>query len=277
VATLLAVADAHRILGDSARATEGYREALLLDADLLAAHIGLALLRMPGDDYRTWMARLQEGMRPETYLEIGVDRGATLSLAQPPTRAIGIDPEPNVAFPFHTETHLFTETSDAFFARQEIVGPRARRPIGLAFVDGLHTFEQSLRDFINLEPLCAPNSAIVFHDTLPLDEITQDRERKTIFWTGDVWKTVLALIAYRPDLVILTIPTPPTGLTLVTGLDPTSSVLADAYDEAVRRFVNLPLPERGEGTDAMFNVVPNDWDVVSARLRDVGIFRADGS
>src|SRR5450631_1084438 len=47
--------------------------------------------------------------------------------------------------------------------------------------------------------------------------LAQTRARDTDFHTGDVWKTVLCLKHYRPDLDVFTIATPPTGLTVVTG------------------------------------------------------------
>ena len=78
------------------------------------------------------------------------------------------------------------------------------------------------------------------HDTAPLDEPTQSRALNTSFHTGDVWKTVLCLKHYRPDLAIVTLPAAPTGLTLVRNLDPTSTVLADRYDEAVKAFIDTP-------------------------------------
>jgi hypothetical protein len=210
-------------------------------------------------------------MRPETYVEIGVSMGKTLALARPPTCAIGVDPEATLTFALHTETHVFSETSDDFFAAGKIAGVLAGRPIKLAFIDGLHTFEQSLRDFMNLEPYCGPGSVILLHDTVPLDEATQQRERVTTFWTGDVWKTVLALKHFRPDLNIFTIATPPTGLTVVTNLDPTSHMLVNTYEAAIRLFINQPLPEVREQLEASLNVVPNDWNVVSACLGAPGI------
>ena len=112
------------------------------------------------------------------------------------------------------------------------------RPLALAFIDGLHVFQQSLKDFMHVETLCGPRSVVLIHDTVPLDEPTQRPDRQRKFYTGDVWKTVLCLKHYRPDLDIFTIATPPTGLTVVTGLDPTSRVLTDRYEEAVARFID---------------------------------------
>ena len=210
-------------------------------------------------------------LRPETYVEIGIETGSTLALARPPTRVFGVDLEPSVTCRLKTETHIFTETSDAFFANRRLERPLAGRPVRLGFINGLHTFEECLRDFINLEAWCDPMSVILLHDTLPLDEPTQRRKRETLFWTGDVWKTVLALKHYRPDLDIFTISTAPTGLTVVTGLDPTSCVLAEVISEAVRRFIDLPFSAVEHGLDEACNVVPNDWQTVAARLHRRGV------
>ena len=267
-----ALGDAYRLLGDNERAAAEFRSALTFQADLVAAHIGLARLRMPGPDYEAWLDRLHAALRPETYLEIGVFLGATLALPRPPTRVFAVDPEPSVRPRLKTETHIFAETSDAFFAARRLEGALAGRPLKLAFIDGLHVFEQCLRDFMSVEAWCDPTSAIVLHDMVPLDEPTQRRTQETQFWTGDVWKALLALKHYRPDLDIFTIPAAPTGLTVVTGLDPSSRVLVDGYEEAVRRFIGLPFAEVEGRLDDACNIVPNDWDGVVARLKTRAVF-----
>src|SRR5262249_57927405 len=114
----------------------------VMEAALLEAHLRLARLRMPGDDYLAWLDRFHEALRPETYLEIGVARGLTLGRARPPTRAIGIDPAPMVTHPLRAETRIFAETSDEFFGLRRLPGLLAGRPLGLAFIDGLHLFAQ---------------------------------------------------------------------------------------------------------------------------------------
>src|SRR5262249_52007614 len=152
-------------------------------------------------------------------------------------------------------------TSDAFFARRGADALLAGRRLGIGFIDGLHLFEQALKDFIHLESYCGPRSAILLHDTVPLDAATQSRARDTQFHTGDVWKTVLCLKHYRPDLDVFTIAAPWTGLTVVTGLDPRSRALADCYDEAVARFIDLPFAEVKDDMDERLNMVPSDWAV----------------
>ena len=57
-------------------------------------------------------------------------------------------------------------TSDEFFAEhdlRELLGG----PVELAFIDGLHLFEQVLRDFVNLERCSTAHTVIILHDCLP--------------------------------------------------------------------------------------------------------------
>jgi len=264
----LALAEAHRLLGESEAEEANYRAALSYDGNLWQAHYGLSRLRMPGDTYLVWLERLYRALAPESAIEIGVFTGDSLSLFEQPTLAIGVDPEPRVTSTLKAETHIFPETSDEFFARRRAEKLLSGRPLSVAFIDGLHLYEQALRDFIGLEALCGTRSVVLLHDTIPLDEPTQSRVMKTSFFTGDVWKLLPCLKHYRPDLDIFTIATAPSGLTVVTGLDPTSRVLADAYEEAVARFVETPFSSIEGNRDAAFNVVPNDWTIVRARLRE---------
>jgi hypothetical protein len=166
-----------------------------------------------------------------------------------------------------TETHIFCETSDVFFAKRRLDSLLLGHPLGMAFIDGLHTFQQSLKDFINIEAFCGPRSVVLFHDTIPLDEVTQRPQRERKFYTGDVWKTIVCLKRRRPDLEVFTIATPWTGLTVVTGLDPTSRVLSENYDDAVRQFVDMPYTDVAEHATDLLNIVSNHWPIVEARLR----------
>ena len=245
----LALAEIYRSIGENEQAASHYHAALRYQRDLPQAHAGLACLKMPGEDYYAWLDRLYAALAPETVMEIGIGEGHSLARLRPPTVAIGVDPKPIVAVPLHTETHIFSETSDAFFARQ---GPDAvlrGRPLSIGFIDGLHLYEQALKDFINLERYCGPRSVILVHDTIPLDEATQSRMHETRFYTGDVWKMVLCVREYRPGLGIFTIATPWTGLTVITGLESSSRELAERYDEAVARYIDKPYAELAADVD----------------------------
>ena len=267
----LALGEAYRILADDAAAVSEFKTALRFDSDLVQAHVGLASIRMPGDDYLAWLARLHAALKPENYLEIGVARGQSLSLVRPPTRAVAVDPQPTINSELTSETHLFCEASDEFFENRRLKQLLGSCPIDLAFIDGLHVFQQSLRDFMNVERVSSPRSVILVHDTVPLDEPTQRPQRERQFYTGDVWKTVMCLKHYRPDLDIFTIATPPSGLTVVTGLDPTSNVLSEKYEDAVARFTNTSFSAVENILYTVLNVVRNDWSLVESRLKGRGI------
>lgn len=250
--------------GDADEAIDGCLRALSLDPDCLAAHVTLARARLPGDDYLAWLARFHVELRPALYLEIGVDAGRTLSLARPPTRVIGVDPAPVAPRAFAAPTRTFALESDAFFASPRCGAALAGERIGLAFVDGLHLFEQALRDFIHVERRASRDSVVLFHDCLPLDRATSSRERRTAFWTGDVWKIVPALVRHRPDLEVFVIPAYPTGLGVVARLDPSSSVLDARFDAIVAEFTPL---EWDEAAAKSLPLVENEAGTVLARLR----------
>ncbi len=62
-------------------------------------------------------------------------------------------------------------------------------------------------------------------------------------WTGDVWRTALLLKRRRPDLRITVLDAAPTGLVLITNLDPHSTLLADNHDAFVAEMMSWSLPE----------------------------------
>jgi hypothetical protein len=254
------------VIGDMAGAEAQYRKAVALAPDCVEAQLGLAELRMPVESYLVWLDWLYQRLSPGVALEIGVFQGHSLALHRPPTVAIGVDPQPLLSQPLRTETHVFPETSDTFFAKERLASLVGRRRIDVTFIDGLHRFEQSLRDVINAEAHADPGGAIVLHDTIPLDEVTQRRERCTQFYTGDVWRTVVCLKKYRPDLEVFTIATPPSGLTIVTGLDPRSRTLSRAYDGCVRECLAVPFAAIEANLEQALNIVPAERSVVEARL-----------
>jgi Methyltransferase domain len=162
----------------------------------------------PGPRYSDHLLSLHKWLRPATYLEIGVFKGETLALAQPDTCVTGIDPQPRPEADRHyiAPTCIHSMTSDAYFASLDSSGARPPGVIDLAFIDGLHIYEQILRDFINVERYCGSGSVIVLHDTLPIAAVTTARQRRSGYWCGDVWKIRPCLQKYRPDLLMLTIP-----------------------------------------------------------------------
>jgi predicted O-methyltransferase YrrM len=243
--------------GDVSHATELLLGVLERFPDFPGAHGALASLRLPGPPYRDVLRRLHELLRPRSYLEIGVETGATLAFAHAAERAVGIDPD---ASKLRREllpacARVFHETSDGFFERHtraQVLGPHQ---LDLAFIDGMHWFEYALRDFIHVEAWSQSNGVIVLHDCLPIFPLTASRERKTKFWVGDVWKIVDILREHRPDLRVKIVATAPSGLCIVRGLDPTSRVLSERLDDIVARYRDAVYPAPALETPAGFELV----------------------
>lgn len=219
-------------------------QALELSPDEMPGPLG-------GTFYVDVLREIHEKLKPTSYFEIGTLNGETLKLAR--CKSVAVDP----AFQIQSDVigekpacNLYQSTSDAFFARNDVEKILGER-IAFAFLDGMHLFEFLLRDFINTEKHCWPNSIIALHDCVPLNAEMASRERimdgpderYRNWWTGDVWKVVRILRAYRPDLRVAVFDAPPTGLVLVTGLDPTSDVLGRAYPEIIRQYRDLSLTD----------------------------------
>jgi hypothetical protein len=130
----------------------------------------------------------------------------------------------------------------------------------------MHLFEFALRDFINLERACGRDSVIAVHDCDPPNAEAAARERTTAFWTGDVWKLVLCLKRHRPDLDVAVVDVPPSGLGIVTNLDPGSTVLEERYARICEELVDLDFGELADAKYDKLNIVPPVWDLVRGML-----------
>jgi predicted O-methyltransferase YrrM len=230
--------------------------------------------RRPPDSYLKLLGAIHARLRPRTYVEIGVADGLSLATVRPQTLAIGVDPAMSIAVPIRARTKLFPLSSDEFFHDCDVRAELAGRPVDMAFIDGHHVFEQALRDFINLERFCAPESVILMHDCLPGDRETSSREQTKIHWTGDVWKIVPCLSRYRPDLLVQTLDVPPAGLTVVRHLDPSSTILLELYDKVCEEFVPLEHDDLvAAGKSVTLKQVGHDWTTVRNALGPTRIAR----
>jgi hypothetical protein len=231
------------------------------------AHGLWSRIELPGDIYFDQLKRIHDELKPRTYLEIGVFKGQSLRLANPQTRAIGIDPAPQLEHTPGPRQTIHALASDDFFASHDVIAELGGKTLELAFIDGMHQFEFALRDFINVEKYSSPDSVILIHDVYPIDATSAARERASWFWSGDIWRLILILKKYRPDLTVNVIGTSPTGLGIVQNLDPSSRVLAEHLDEIVEEFLALDISVLDGGKDEMLNRIPNDWPSI-ARLID---------
>ncbi|WP_229051722.1 class I SAM-dependent methyltransferase [Aeromicrobium sp. Leaf350] len=183
---------------------------------------------------------LQEAIGARTYLEIGIDNGASLSYVDVPS--IGVDPAPNITYDLGAHIQVHLDKSDDFFAKPGAVDHFDGVPLDFAFIDGMHLSEFALRDFMNLEKLMSRAGVIVFDDMLPRNDLEAYRIRRTNAWAGDVYKVMEILEKHRPDLLLLPLNSNPTGTLLITNLDPSSRVLDENYDE-LEAYCTTPDPQ----------------------------------
>lgn len=214
-------------------------------------------------DYYRLLHHAHALLKPDSYIEIGVASGKSLALTRAGTRAIGIDPTATNAEALFFRSlevtpTLFGTTSDDFFNTRHLPDLLGRPTFCLAFIDGYHSFEQALSDFINLERWASPSSVIFIHDCLPVNPQVATRERATRFWCGDVWRIIPCLKELRPDLHITTFPAAPSGLAMITGLNPASETLARNLHTGFCRFLATTLPDSYADRRALLNVHPGD-------------------
>ena len=257
---------AHAKVSDIEAARRSCETSLSLAPGMASAHNLLADLTLPGAWYLDLLARIQSHLKPRTYVEIGVAEGESIALAQPETLAIGVDPEPKIARPLGPRASVRAMTSDDYFGKCDVAGELGGLPIDLAFIDGMHRFEFALRDFVNLEKHCSSRSTILIHDCYPLNALTAQRERQTTFWSGDIWRLILILRKYRPDLRVNVIATAPTGLGVVRGLDPSSTALGERMGEIVREYLATDYSVLDADQAGMLALAPNDWERIKALL-----------
>ena len=254
--------------GEADVAVKNAERALAIDPGLDSARDLLSAMFMHGEDYLRVLARLHEHLKPRTYLEIGVALGWSLSLVAPQTKVLAIDPAPQLSFEPPANMRLFRQTSDDFFARYDVRAELGGLPVDLAFIDGMHHFEFALRDFMNVERCASPQSTIVLDDCFPRDRLTAQRERNSSAWSGDVWKLVVILKKYRPDLSVHVVAAPPTGVCIVRKLDPASRFLAENHERLSAELMALDYSYLEKDRAAKLNLFPNDWaKITEAVLR----------
>jgi hypothetical protein len=201
-----------------------------------------------GMHYMEVLAGIEERLAARWYLEIGSRTGT--SLLPRKCGFVAIDPVfrlKSADFASQGDMHFFRQTSDDFFSGNHL--KRLEIVPDFAFIDGLHQFEFSLRDFINCERSMSRNGVICLHDVCPFNGAMTTRDdtylSRGTAWTGDIWKMVHVLRKYRPDLCVSVLPAARTGLCCVANLDPTSDTLTRHYDQILIEYVGLDLATLG--------------------------------
>ncbi len=163
------------------------------------------------------------------YLEIGVNRGKCLFKIKGAEKRLAVDPFFNfnlwkkvkacIKNPDNLKNDYFEVTSDTFFDQNKTF--LSQNLIDLAFIDGLHTYKQSMKDTQNVLQFLNKNGIIILHDCNPLDAIAAHpandiEEAKNLLqndpnwkniWNGDVWKTVVYIRKNYPNLTAFVLDT----------------------------------------------------------------------
>jgi Methyltransferase domain len=242
------------------------------DTTLRDEQLQESVRRLPGPAYYRVLKWIHDFLKPANYVELGIHKGVSVHQARRDTpRIIGIDPTPDMLpviaqQPPAVNAQIFEVTSDEFFERYDLT-ELLGGPLVLAFIDGLHLFEQVLRDFANLEKHSDGRTVILLHDCIPFNAETASRERTTDFYCGDVWKSALALRRLRPGLKMVTVRTAPTGLCLVSGLDSGNQQFEQELPEVERSYRDLDFDYYLAHRDEMPEEIPNKVKAVGDWLR----------
>ena len=114
------------------------------------------------------------------YLEIGCDRNENFSKINIQNK-VGIDP---------IRGGTLRMTSDDFFKNNI-------KKFDLIFLDGLHTYEQTIKDIDNSLKILNERGVILIHDCLPKKIWNQIVPRMYGHWNGDVWKAIVHSRTYN--------------------------------------------------------------------------------
>ena len=109
-----------------------------------------------------------------SYLEIGCFKDETFNQINI-KKKIGVDP---------TSGGNLRMTSDQFFKDN-------KEKFDLIFIDGLHVYEQVIKDIFNSIKVLKENGIILVHDCLPRKLWYQTPTRMSNTWNGDVWKAIV--------------------------------------------------------------------------------------
>jgi len=159
--------------------------------------------------------------RAKNYLEIGVEHGyCFLNIIA--RRKFAVDPIFKISTlkkflyylvnPSSIFNKYFEMGSNEFFnSKTKIL---KKYPLDVVFIDGLHTYQQSLKDVENALKYIKDDGVIIMHDCLPPNEAASYPARSfeeaeslnlpgwTAEWCGDVWKTIVYLKSNRSDLKV---------------------------------------------------------------------------
>ena len=145
-----------------------------------------------------------------SYLEVGVHKGKTFHAVKA-ARKVAVDPtfvfdlDAARADPANAACEYHQITSDAYFCDRLAMDQQ----FDVIFLDGLHTFDQTLKDLLNAIECLKPHGLIIIDDVMPSSygASLRDVERMKALhritggsgeWMGDVFRLVFFISQYMP-------------------------------------------------------------------------------
>ena len=116
----------------------------------------------------------------KNYLEVGCDNDENFTEVDIENK-VGVDP---------LKGGTLRMTSDEFFKSN-------KKNFDLIFLDGLHTYEQTIKDINNSLNFINDKGVIIIHDCLPKKIWNQIVPRIYGHWNGDVWKAIVHARTYN--------------------------------------------------------------------------------
>jgi hypothetical protein len=148
---------------------------------------------------------ISKWIKPSNYLEIGVRHGTVYNRVKNFAKKCYLVDINFLDIEYFENTLKFEMSSDEFFLLEE-----SRVNFDLVFIDGDHSRDQVIKDFINVSSLVVEDGFVILHDTYPCDERMEDPG-----YSYNAWEAALYFKEnFSEDWEILTLPFNP-GLTLM--------------------------------------------------------------
>jgi Methyltransferase domain len=158
------------------------------------------------------LSELFEDLPKLHYLEIGLARGDTFHAINAGFK-VGVDPFPHDSLKSNENVKICS--SDQFFSKNTIL-------FDVIFIDGLHTFEQVLRDLLNSLNSIKPGGLVIIDDVYPDSRPSMSRSlvryrllrflellknpiRPSVGWQGDVFRLIPVISKIDPELSFRTV------------------------------------------------------------------------
>jgi hypothetical protein len=209
-----------------------------------------------------------------SYLEVGVDQGDTFRFIIA-AHKVAVDPNFKFALPPNTSAvEYHPVTSDEYFASR----CPALKCFDVVYLDGLHTFEQTLRDMLNAVLRLKSGGIVIIDDVLPasyhsalpsLDDAFRVRDYLAAgnpaliadnTWMGDVYKLAFFVQTFMQQLSYATVQENHGQLILWSAVRPAAAMAQRSMlDVAVLSFADTVLKR------SVFQIQP--FQTIMTKLR----------